>query len=83
MAIAALSPCVLEVREKEEQVHYSQLAMLLQNLHRFTNFKFQLYRKAPFDGYKMEIPVYEQHSTLNNLVAVNIFGTIQKMLASD
>ena len=83
MAVAVLSPCVLEVRGKQEQVHYSQLETLIQNLYRFTNLKFQLYRKAPFDGYKMEMPVYNQHLTLNNLVAVNIFGTIQKMLESD
>lgn len=83
MAIAVLSPCVLEVRGKDEQLHYALLQKLVQNLYKYTDLEFQLYRKAPFEGYKMEIPVYEKNATLNNLVTVNIFGTIQKMLARD
>lgn len=83
MSIAVLSPCVLEVRGKDESIHYSQLSELIQNLYLFTNLKFQIYKKAPYDGYKMEIPVYCQYSNLNNLVAVNIFGTIQKMLSDE
>lgn len=79
MDIAVLSPCVLEKGHKAEREHYAELSTLIHNLYTHTNLKFQLYQKAPFDSYKMEIPVYED-ATLNSFVTVNIYGTIQKML---
>lgn len=83
MPFAVLSPCALDAQGKDERVHYNELAALLENLYRFTDLQFQIYKKAPFDGYKMEIPIYTQFSHLNNLVAVNIYGKIQKMLSGD
>lgn len=83
MSIAVLSPCVLEVRNKPEQVHYSQLSQLINNIYSYTELKFQLYRKAPFESYKMEIPVYEKNPILNNFVMINVYGKIQKMLLKD
>ena len=82
MDIAVLSPCVLEKGDKSERVHYAKLSALIDNLCMHTNLKFQLYQKAPFDSYKMEIPVYED-ATLNNLVTVNVYGKIQKMLLKE
>lgn len=83
MSIAVLSPCLLEVRGEHEQLHYSRLSTLIMNLYSYTKLKFQYYRKAPFDGYKMIIPDYKKNLYLNNLVTINIYGTIQKMLLQD
>lgn len=83
MSIAVLSPCLLETRGKNEFQHFSQLSEFIQNLYSFTDLNFQLYKKAPYDGYKMEIPIYHQNLNLNNLVTVNIYGTIQKMLSDE
>lgn len=83
MSIAVLSPCVLETRGKDEFQHFAQLSEFIQNLYSFTDLKFQIYKKAPYDGYKMEIPIYRQYSNLNNLVTVTIYGTIQKMLSDE
>lgn len=79
MAIAVLSPCLLEVRKQDEQLHYFALAKLIENLFLHTTLKFQHYKKSPYDSYKMIIPEYKDLA-LNNLILVNIYGTIQKML---
>lgn len=79
MAIAVLSPCLLEVRKQDEQLHYFALAKLLENLFLHTTLKFQHYKKSPYDSYKMVIPEYKDFA-LNNLVLINIYGIIQKML---
>jgi len=86
MPLAVLSPCLLhvdkELTQDKELLHYSRLADLLGKLHRNTNLKFQYYKKAPYEGYKMAKPEYNS-LTLNNLVATNVYGMIQKMLCSE
>lgn len=87
MPLAVLSPCLLKADPgltfEEELLHYTNLAELLRKLFLYTNLKFQYYKKAPYDGYKMEIPNYSNNFMLNNLTAVNVYGTIQKMLLDD
>ncbi|URN84831.1 hypothetical protein [Acetobacterium wieringae] len=87
MPYAVLSTCLLNndscLSHQEELLHYERLESLIKRLDLHTVFKFQYYRKAPYDGYKMEIPNYKNYATLNNLVTINIFATIQKMLVNE
>lgn len=87
MTLAVLSPCLLNVNpnltKNEEFYHYSKISKLINNIYMLTDLKFQYYRNAPYDGYKMEIPEYKENLTLNNLVSTNIFGKIQKMMSKD
>lgn len=86
MSIAVLSPCLLDVEKGlslgEKQLHYYQLSELFQKLNTYTNFKFQYYKKAPFAGYKMELPSYG-NLYLDSLVATNVYGAIQRMLMEE
>lgn len=79
MPIAVLSPCLLEVRSKDEFRHYADLEKLIKNINECTTLRFQYYIKAPYDGFKMYAPKYDS-LILNNQVTINIFGQIQKML---
>lgn len=83
---AILSPCLLKVDQgciyEEQQEHAMLLADLLDYMYKYCNIQFEDYRKAPYDGYRMEIPRYSSQ-TLNNYVTTNIFSKIQKMLVKD
>lgn len=86
MYIAVLSPCLLKPNSENAQKeleHYKMLDELLKKLFKFTTFKFEYYLKAPYAGYKMDMPQYKHNHTLNNHVTINIFGMIQKMLISN
>ncbi|WP_340025057.1 hypothetical protein MHI24_07700 [Paenibacillus sp. FSL K6-1096] len=84
MQRAILSPCLLKVPQnssnEEEFLHYVALKELIDALFLFTKLRFEYYKKAPYEGFKMEIPHYSNNFTLNNLVTVNIFSVIQKMM---
>lgn len=79
MPIAVLTPCLLEVRGRNEYIHYYGLEQLLKNIKEHTNLRFQYYIKAPYDGFPMAAPIYDSYA-LNNQVAINVFGQIQKLL---
>ncbi|CAG7644650.1 hypothetical protein PAESOLCIP111_04758 [Paenibacillus solanacearum] len=86
MEIAILSPCLLKAEKEDSQKeleHYKKLEDLIRILFQFTKLKFEYYRRAPYEGYKMDIPNYQHNLTLNNLVTVNIYSVIQKMMIRD
>ena len=69
---AILSPCLLKPEEsstaEEEMTHYLELSNLMSILERYCDVKFDYYKKAPYESYKMEIPEYKNNYTLNNLL---------------
>lgn len=81
---AILSPCILKPKEgstpQEEMTHYLELSKVMTILENYCDVKFEYYKKAPYESYKMEIPTYRNNFTLNNLVMTNIYAKLQKMM---
>ncbi len=84
---AILSPCLLKPEEsstaEEEMTHYLELSNLMSILERYCDVKFDYYKKAPYESYKMEIPEYKNNYTLNNLVMINVYAKLQKMMGKN
>ncbi len=81
---AILSPCLLKPKEgsssQEEMVHYLELSKVMSILEDFCDVRFEYYKKAPYESYKMDIPEYKNNLTLNNLVTTNIYVKLLKMM---
>lgn len=84
---AILSLCLLVPKEgsspQEELAHYLELSKVMSILLDYCDVRFDYYIKAPYESYKMDIPVYKNNLTLNNLVMTNIFAKLQKMLGKE
>lgn len=80
MAIAALSPCVLNDTSTDKMAHCQRIAHLVKSLSQNTKLKFQNYEKSPYSSYRMLIPYYKDDMMLNQYIASNIYACIRKML---
>lgn len=83
---AILSLCLLHVEQglsSEEQLnHFRELSRVMYILSNYCDVKFESYKKAPYESYKMDIPTYS-NTTLNNLVRTTIYPVIYKMSKKD
>lgn len=83
---AILSLCLLHVEQglsSEEQLnHFRKLSRVMYILSNYCDVKFESYKKAPYESYKMDMPIYS-NTTLNNLVRTTIYPVIYKMSKRD
>ena len=81
-----LSLCLLHVEQglsSEEQLnHFRKLSRVMYILSNYCDVKFESYKKAPYESYKMDMPIYS-NTTLNNLVRTTIYPVIYKMSKRD
>ncbi len=83
---AILSLCLLYIEQglsSEEQLnHFYELSRVIVILNNYCAIKFDSYKKAPYESYKMDMPIYS-NTTLNNLVRTTIYPIIYNMLERD
>ena len=83
---AILSLCLLYIEQglsSEEQLnHFYELSRVIVILNNYCAIKFDSYKKAPYESYKMDMPIYS-NTTLNNLVRTTIYPVIYNMLERD
>lgn len=83
---AILSLCLLHVEQglsSEEQLnHFRKLSRVMYILSNYCDVKFESYKKAPYESYKMDMPIYS-NTTLNNLVRTTIYPVIYNMSKRD
>lgn len=82
-----LSPCLLKPKEgstsQEEMAHYLEVSKVMSILENYCEVRFEYYKKAPYESYKMEIPEYKNNLTLNNLVMTNVYVKLLKMMEKE
>ncbi|MCI9355855.1 hypothetical protein [Thomasclavelia cocleata] len=80
---AVLSPCLLnfegEFIYEEQSKHYKELERIIYILSKYCNVKFEFYKKAPYESYRLNIPIYDRY-ILDNLLQSNVYAVLQTML---
>lgn len=86
MNIAILSPCLFYTNDmdnfEKKQTHALKLGELINYLRKHFDLEIEEYRKAPYSGYCMNIPKYNNYA-LDNYIMTNVFSVIQKMIKKD